>query len=164
MKITFKHVYDSNVQNHILWYIFFKLNKKAYCISRTGLDWTCKTWTSKTRTCKTWTSKTRTCKTRTSKTRTCKTRTQDKLLRTSFFFQIFSVFVNRIKLNGEQTFTKTNLRLKTLFIYFQAVSFRRFSERNNPCLTFQLQKGFICASYKQFKKFWPRRNLFITSS
>ena len=74
MKITFKHVYDSNVQNHILWYIFFKLNKKAYCISRTGLDWTCKTWTSKTRTCK---------------TRTNKTRTQDKLLRTSFFFLDF---------------------------------------------------------------------------
>ena len=104
-------------------------------LDRTGLD-----WTSKTRTCKTWTCN----KTRTSIRRTCKTRTQDRLLRTSFFFlfQIFSAFVNRIKLNGEQTFTKTNLRLKILFIYFQAVLFRRFSERNNPCLTFQLQKGF----------------------
>ena len=27
-------------------------------------------------------------------------------------------FVNRRKLNGEQTFTKTNLRLEILFIYF----------------------------------------------
>ena len=127
-----------------------------------GLDWTGLNWASKRRTSNTRTSKRRTTKTQTCKTRTCKTRTQDRLLRT-FFFQIFSAFVNRIKLNGEQTFTKTNLRLKTLFIYFQAVLFRRFSERNNPCLTFQLQKGFICASYKQFKKFWPRRNLFITS-
>ena len=75
-----------------------------------------------------------------------------------FFLKVFPAFVNRIKLNGEQTFTKTNLRLKILFIYFQAVLFRRFSERNNPCLTFQLQKGFICTSYKQFKKLWPRRN------
>ena len=32
--------------------------------------------------------------------------------------RLFSAFVNRIKLNGEQTFTKTNLRLKILFIYF----------------------------------------------
>ena len=80
------------------------------------------------------------------------------------FFQIFSAFANRIKLNGEQTVTKTNLRLKILFIYFQAVLFRRFSERNNPCLTFQLHKWFICSSYKPFKKFWLRRNLFITSS
>ena len=133
-------------------------------MSRTGLDWTCKTRTSKTRTGKTRTSKTRTGKTRTSKTRTGKTRTQDRLLRTSFFFQIFSAFVNRIKLNGEQTFTKTNLRLEILFIYFQAVLFRRFSDRNDPCLTFQLRKGFICASYRQFKKFWRRRNLFVTSS
>ena len=32
MKITFKQVYDTYVQNHILWYMFFfswkKLNKK----------------------------------------------------------------------------------------------------------------------------------------
>ena len=77
-----------------------------------------------------------------------------------FFLDFFHV----CKSDTEQTFTKTNLRLKILFIYFQAVLFRRFSERNNPCLTFQLQKGFICASYKQFKKFWPQRNLFITSS
>ena len=35
-----------------------------------------------------------------------------------FFFRFFSLFVNRIKLNGEQTSTKTNLRLKILFIYF----------------------------------------------
>ena len=34
------------------------------------------------------------------------------------FFLDFSAFVNRIKLNGEQTFTKTNLRLEILFIYF----------------------------------------------
>ena len=34
------------------------------------------------------------------------------------FFKIFSAFANRIKLNGEQTVTKTNLRLKILFIYF----------------------------------------------
>ena len=34
------------------------------------------------------------------------------------FFQIFSAFVNRIKLKGEQTFTKTNLRLTILNIYF----------------------------------------------
>ena len=123
----------------------------AYCISWTGLDWTgldwtCKTRTNKTQTCKTRTSKTqtcetRTCKTRNSKTRTCKTRTQDRLLRTSFFFQIFSAFVNRIKLNGEQTFTKTNLRLKILFIYFQAVLFRRFSERNNPLFDLLATKG-----------------------
>ena len=47
----------------------------AYCISRTGPDWTGLDWTSKTRTNKTRTSKTRTSKTRTSKTRTSKTRT-----------------------------------------------------------------------------------------
>ena len=35
-----------------------------------------------------------------------------------FFFEIFSAFVNRIKLNGEQTLTKTNLSLEILFIYF----------------------------------------------
>ena len=35
-----------------------------------------------------------------------------------FFLKIFSAFVNRLKLNGEQTFTKTNLRLEILFIYF----------------------------------------------
>ena len=61
--------------------------RRASCISWTGLDgldWTCKT--------------------RTSKTRTCKTRTQDRLLRTSFL-KIFFAFVNRIKLNDEQTFT-----------------------------------------------------------
>ena len=58
-----------------------------------------------------------------------------------FFFQIFSAFVNRIKLNGEQTFTKTNLRLKIMFIYFQAVLFRRFSERNNPLFDLLATKG-----------------------
>ena len=59
-----------------------------YCVDWTGLDWTGLDWT-------------------------CKTGTQDRLL-----LLIFSAFVNQIKLNGEQTFTKTNLRLKILFIYF----------------------------------------------
>ena len=32
-EITFKQVYDNNVQNHILWYIFLKLNKKIKVLS-----------------------------------------------------------------------------------------------------------------------------------
>ena len=35
-----------------------------------------------------------------------------------FFFRFFPPFVNQIRLNGEQTFTKTNLCLTILFIYF----------------------------------------------
>ena len=112
----------------------------------TGLDWTCttrtsKTWTGKTRTSKTRTSRTRTGKTRTSKTgtgetrtsrtrtgktRTSKTgtgetRTQDRLLRRdvfSFFFLDFFRVCKSEKTDSEQTFTKTNLRLEILFIYF----------------------------------------------
>ena len=81
----------------------------AYCISWTGLDWTGLDWTSKT-----WTGKTRT-----SKRQAGKTRNQDRLLRTSFFFLIdFFRICKSDKTNGEQTLTRTNLRLEILFIYF----------------------------------------------